>query len=67
MEVPQKAKNKTTILPVILLLGIYPEKTITLMHQNHVVGGGFKMGNTRTPMADSSQCMAKPKQCCKVK
>ena len=30
-------------------------------------GGGFKMGNTCTPMADSSQCMAKPVQCCKVK
>ena len=23
------------------------------------VGGGFKMGNTCTPMADSCQCMAK--------
>ena len=31
------------------------------------VGGGFRMGNTCTPMADSSQCMAKPIQCCKVK
>ena len=30
-------------------------------------GRGFRMGNTRTPMADSSQCMAKPTQCCKVK
>ena len=28
---------------------------------------GFRMGNTCTPMADSSQCMAKPIQCCKVK
>ena len=27
---------------------------------------GFRMGNTCTPMADSSQCMAKPIQCCKV-
>ena len=26
------------------------------------VGGGFKMGNTCTPMADSCQCMAKPLQ-----
>ena len=24
-----------------------------------VVGGGFRMGNTCTPMADSFQCMAK--------
>jgi len=24
------------------------------------VGGGFRMGNTCTPMADSRQCMAKP-------
>jgi len=23
------------------------------------VGGGFKMGDARTPMADSCQCMAK--------
>jgi hypothetical protein len=26
MEVPQKSTNKTTILPAILVLGIYPEK-----------------------------------------
>ena len=25
-------------------------------------GGGFKMGNTCTPVADSCQCMAKPIQ-----
>ena len=31
------------------------------------VGGGFSMGNTCTPMADSCQCMAKPIQYCKVK
>ena len=31
------------------------------------VEGGFGMGNTCTPMADSSQGMAKPIQCCKVK
>ena len=24
------------------------------------VGGGFRMGNTCTPMADSCECMAKP-------
>ena len=29
--------------------------------------GGFRMGNTCTPMEDSSQCMAKPIQYCKVK
>ena len=30
------------------------------------VGGGFRMGNTCTPVADSCQCMAKPLQYCKV-
>ena len=30
------------------------------------VGGGFRMGNTCTPMADSCQWMAKPIQYCKV-
>ena len=29
-------------------------------------GGGFRMGNTCTPMVDSCQCMAKPIQYCKV-
>ena len=31
------------------------------------VGGGFRMGNTCTLMVDSSQCIAKPIQYCKVK
>ena len=31
------------------------------------VGGGFRIGNTCTDIADSSQCMAKPIQYCKVK
>ena len=31
------------------------------------MGGGFRMGNTGIPMADSSQCMAKPIKYCKVK
>ena len=30
------------------------------------VGGGFRMGNTCTPMVDSYECMAKPIQYCKV-
>ena len=30
------------------------------------VGGGFRMGSTCTPVADSCQCMAKPIQYCKV-
>ena len=30
------------------------------------VRGGFRMGNTCTPMADSCQCMEKPLQYCKV-
>ena len=31
------------------------------------VGGGFRMGNICTLIEDSSQCMAKPIQYCKVK
>ena len=31
------------------------------------VGGGFRMGKTCTPMADSCQCMANPIQYCNVK
>jgi len=31
------------------------------------VGGGFRMGNTCTPVADSCQCMSKPIQYRKVK
>ena len=30
------------------------------------VGGGFRMGNICTLIEDSSQCMAKPIQYCKV-
>ena len=30
------------------------------------VGGGFSMGSTCTPIVDSCQCMAKPRQYCKV-
>ena len=30
------------------------------------VGGGFMFGIARTPMVDSCQCMAKPRQYCKV-
>ena len=30
-------------------------------------GGGFRMGNTCTLMEDSSQCMEKPIQYCRVK
>ena len=30
------------------------------------VGGGFRLGNTCTPVADSCQCMAKPLQYCKL-
>ena len=35
--------------------------------QEHTAGGGFRIGNTCTPMVDSSQCIAKPIQYCKVK
>ena len=30
------------------------------------VGGGFRMGNTCTPVVDSCQCIAKPIQYCKI-
>ena len=30
------------------------------------VGAGFRMGDTCTPVADSSQCRQKPLQYCKV-
>ena len=32
-----------------------------------VVGRGFRVGNSCTPVVDSCQCMAKPIQYCKVK
>ena len=32
-----------------------------------VMGGGFRVGNSCTPVVDSCQCMAKPIQYCKVK
>ena len=31
------------------------------------VGGGFRVGNSCTPVVDSCRCMAKPIQYCKVK
>ena len=31
------------------------------------MGGGFMVGNSCTPMADSCQCTAKPIQYCKAK
>ena len=31
------------------------------------MGGGFRIGNSCTPVVDSCQCMAKPIQYCKVK
>ena len=31
------------------------------------VGEGFRMQNTCTPIEDSSQCMVKPIQYCKIK
>ena len=39
---------------------------IIFSHSGGMVGGGFRMGNTCTPMADSCWCMAKPIQYCKV-
>ena len=35
--------------------------------RERAMGGGFRMGNTCIPVADSCQCMAKPIQYCRVK
>ena len=47
------------------------ESFITGMTQRddmgRVVGGGIRIGNSCTLVADSCQCMAKPIQYCKVK
>ena len=41
---------------------------VTQRHEiGREMGGGFRMGNTCTLMSDSSQCMGKPIQYCKVK
>ena len=32
-----------------------------------VMGAGFRVGNSGTPVVDSCRCMAKPIQYCKVK
>ena len=37
------------------------------LNMRREVGGGFRMGNTCTIVADSCQCVAKPIQYCKVK
>ena len=38
-----------------------------LVVRKEQMGGGFRIGNSCTPVADSCQCMAKPIQYCKVK
>ena len=57
-------------LEVNKLRGLDPAPKEPLLTQRdgmrREVGGGFRMRNTRTPMADSCQCMAKPLQYCKV-
>ena len=42
-----------------LLLISLPNISIQVHMKGREVGGGFRMGNTCTPMADSCQCMAK--------
>ena len=37
------------------------------IHMGSEVGGGFRMGNTCTPVVDSCWCMAKLIQYCKFK
>ena len=46
---------------------LQPHSSKTLHGMGRDVGGGFRMGNTCTPMADVCWCMAKPIQFCKVK
>ena len=41
--------------------------SFAVSHMGRVVGGGFRIGNSCTSVADSCQCMAKPIQYCKVK
>ena len=36
-------------------------------YRGREVGGGFRMGNTCTPVVDACRCMANPIQYCKVK
>ena len=56
-------------IPLVIIEIIRSLKTLTPAPRDGMgreVGGGFGMGNTCTPMADSCQCMAKPIQYCKV-
>jgi len=67
-----------SLLKEALLIGVSPgsqldwgsvSHMITYMFRDGMgreVGGGFRMGNTCTPMADSCPCMTKPLQYCKV-
>ena len=43
------------------------ENCIRNSQLSNLVGGGFRVGNSCTPVVDSCQCMAKPIQYCKVK
>ena len=68
-----KNKKEEEYIHIYMVLYTYnisgrtPKPVILVASLGRAVGGGFRMGNTCTPMVDSCQCMAKPIQYCKVK
>ena len=65
------AESKEELRNPLMKVKEESEKVGTGVTRRDVMGreleGGFRMGNTCMPMADSSLCMAKLTQCCKVK
>ena len=58
----------------MIMITLYARQQETQMYRTDFwtlrgreVGGGFRIGNSCTPVVDSCQCMAKPIQYCKVK
>ena len=52
---------------VVELLVFFYEIVSNSDQKSKKSGGGFRIGNTCTPVVDSCQCIAKPIQYCKVK
>ena len=51
----------TTKISITELRNIFPVmRTFKIYSLGREVGGGFRMGNTCTPVADSCKCTAKP-------
>ena len=65
------AESKEELRSPLMKVKEESEKVGTGITQRDMMGreleGEFRMGNTCMPMADSSLCMAKLIQCCKVK